>query len=289
MKSVKIGNIDVRIDSDSGFLCLTDLASVRGNAKDNMRSWMKNTQTLRFFEAWERNNSMDNVGVDFEGVFRQNRDNTFYVSASILMDIGCQGITTKRGRYGGTYCHIDWATHFANWLDPEYYVYTIRALRELTTKLYGLEQNYLTFSRQLAAKNYKMITQANNQRQIPKMPDPGTRDIIYGDSKGPVRRHLKQVDADILNLALWKMTAKQWRAKFQPEDKRANMRDFATAEELNTMASLQVILRHLQEDQYSREEMLDRLTIKAKEFVKFYCDTPEKSERLKKARKERGW
>jgi hypothetical protein len=85
------------------------------------------------------------------------------------------------------------------------------------------------------------------------------------------------------------MTAKQWRAKFQPDDMRANMRDFATTEELNTMASLQVILRHLQEDQYTREEMLDRLTVKANEFVKFYCDTPEKVERLKKTRKKRGW
>jgi hypothetical protein len=289
MKSVKIGDIDVRIDKDSGFLCITDLATIRGTANDNIRGWMKNTQTLRFFEAWERDNSADRQGVDFEEVFRQNRDQAFYISASKLIEIGCQGILVKKGRYGGTFCHLDWATHFANWFDPEYYVYTIRALRELTTRLHGLDQNYLAFSRQLAAKNYGMITQANSERHIPKLPDPGTRDIIYGDPKGPVRRHLKQVDADILNLAIWSMTAKQWRAKFQPDDKRANMRDFATSEELNTMASLQVILRHLQEDQYSSEEMLDRLTIKAKEFVKFYCDTPEKIERLKHAKKQRGW
>jgi hypothetical protein len=289
MNSVKIGDIDVRIDKESGFLCITDLASIRGTAYDNIKGWMKNTQTLRFFEAWERDNTADRKGVDFEDAFRQNRDQAFYISASKLVAMGCQGIFVKKGRWGGTFCHIDWATHFANWFDPEYYVYTIRALRELTTKLYGLDQNYLAFSRQLAAKNYKMITQANSKRHIPKLPDPGTRDIVYGDQKGPVRRHLKQVDADILNLAIWQMTAKQWRAKFQPKDKRANMRDFATAEELNTMASLQVILRHLQEDQYSREEMLDRLTIKAREFVKFYCDTPEKIDRLKKARKTRGW
>ena len=289
MNSVKIGDVDVRIEAKSGFLCLTDLAGIRGNARDNMRGWMKNTQTLRFFEAWERDNTTDKQGVDFEGVFRQNRDNTYYVSASILVELGCQGISVKRGRYGGTYCHIDWATHFANWLDPEYYVFTIRALRELTTKLYGVEQNYLAFSRQLAAKNYGMITQANSERHIPKLPDPGTRDIIYGDQRGPVRRHLKQVDADILNVALWGMTAKQWRAKFQPKNQRVNMRDFATPEELHTMASLQVILRHLQEDQYTSEEMLGRLTIKAREFIKFYCDTPEKVTRLKQARKTRGW
>jgi len=289
MKSVKIGDVDVRIDANSGFLCLTDLAGIRGNARDNMRGWMKNTQTIRFFEAWEKDNSTDKEGIDFEGVFRQNRDNSFYVSASILVEVGCQGIAVKRGRYGGTYCHIDWATHFANWLDPEYYVFTIRALRELTTRLYGKDQNYLMFSRQLAAKNYGMITEANDKRKIASPPNPMTAAVVPGDRRVSARRHLKQVDADILNLALWSMTAKQWRVKFQPDDSRVNMRDFATAEELNTMASLQVILRHLQEDQYTKEEMLDRLTIKAKEFVRFYCDTPEKKERLTAVRKKRGW
>ncbi|TXF89263.1 hypothetical protein FUA23_10960 [Neolewinella aurantiaca] len=174
-------------------------------------------------------------------------------------------------------------------MDPAFYLATLDSYINLQREVYGEDATRLRFSRELAAKNYKMITQANSERHIPKLPDPGTRDIIYGDSRGPVRRHLKQVDADILNLAIWQMTAKQWRAKFQPDDKRANMRDFATAEELNTMASLQVILRHLQEDQYTREEMLDRLTVKAREFVKFYCDTPEKLERLKRARKTRGW
>jgi hypothetical protein len=174
-------------------------------------------------------------------------------------------------------------------MDPAFYLATLDSYLDLQRTIHGEDATRLRFSRELAAKNYKMITQANNQRQIPKMPDPGTREIIYGNQKGPVRRHLKQVDADTLNLAIWSMTAKQWRAKFQPEDKRANMRDFATTEELNTMASLQVILRHLQEDQYTREEMLDRLTIKAREFVKFYCDTPEKVDRLKQAKKKRGW
>lgn len=80
---------------------------------------------------------------------------------------------------------MDWATHFANWLDPRFYVLTIRAAREYAKLVYGPEQAGLRFSRELAAKNYKLITQANSERHIPKLPDPGTRDIVYGDSKGP--------------------------------------------------------------------------------------------------------
>jgi len=287
--SIYIGELEVSIDSKSGYLCITDLAKVRGNHKDNIKGWMKNNQTIRFFEEWEKVNAVDPDTVDFSDLYLQNVDQTFYLSASKLVELGCRGIFVKRGRSGGTYCHIDWATHFANWLDPRFYVLTIRAAREYSKLVYGPEQASLRFSRELAAKNYNLITQANNERHIPKLPDPGTRDIVYGDAKGPVRRHLKQVDADLLNVAVWGMTAKQWRSKFQPKKPRANMRDFATTEELHTMSSLQVILRHLQEDQYTREEMLDRLTIKAKEFIKFYCDTEEKQARLKTARKKRGW
>jgi len=289
-RTIKIGEVDVRVDLETGYICLTDLASLRGNSTDNLKNWMRNAQSINFFEAWEQEHTPENKNLNLDE-FRVSisRDVAYVLSGAKLVNIGCAGIFVKRGRYGGTYSHIDWATHFANWFDARFYVLTIKVARELSDRVYGRDASRLRFSRELAAKNYKMITQANEERHIPKLPDPGTRDIIYGDQRGPVRRHLKQVDADILNLALWQMTAKQWRAKFHSDDKRANMRDFATAEELNTMASLQVILRHLQEDQYSREEMLDRLTVKAREFVKFYCDTPEKIERLKMAQKTRGW
>jgi hypothetical protein len=281
---------NVRHDSKTDYICITDLAKLKSDVPDDLiRNWLRNADTVDFIMEWEQLYNKDFKPVEFDGLTTKAGRNAFTLSAQKLTDIGCTGIYSKRGRYGGTYAAIQWAIHFANWMDPAFYLATLDSYLDLQRTIHGEDATRLRFSRELAAKNYKMITQANSQRQIPKMPDPGTRDIIYGDQKGPVRRHLKQVDADTLNLALWQMTAKQWRAKFQPDDMRANMRDFATTEELNTMASLQVILRHLQEDQYTREEMLDRLTVKANEFVKFYCDTPEKVERLKKTRKKRGW
>ncbi|WP_020570799.1 KilA-N domain-containing protein [Neolewinella persica] len=288
--SIVVKGNDVRHDPKSDFICITDLAKLKGDEPDVLiANWLRTADTVDFIQEWEQLYNVNFKPVEFDRFTKKAGRNAFRLSAKNLMEIGCIGIYSKRGRNGGTYAAIQWAIHFANWMDPAFYLATLDSYIDLQRTVYGEDATRLRFSRELAAKNYKMITQANSQRQIPNPPDPHTRDIIYGDRKSTLRRHLKQVDADILNLALWKMTAKQWRARFQPKDKRANMRDFATTEELNTMASLQVILRHLQEDQYSREEMLDRLTIKAKEFIKFYCDTPEKIERLKQVQKQRNW
>ena len=289
-RTIKIGEVDVRVDLETGFICLTDLASLRGNSTDNLKNWMRNAQSINFFEAWEQEHTPENKNLNLDQ-FRLSisRDVAYVLSGAKLVNIGCAGIFVQRGRYGGTYCHIDWATHFANWFDARFYVLTIKVARELSDRVYGREASQLRFSRDLAAKNYNLLTQANDEREIPRIPDPRTRNVVSGDQEAPVRRHLKQVDADILNVALWGMTAKQWRSKHQPDDPRANMRDFATTEELHTVASLQVILRHFQEDQYTRKEMLARLTIKAREFIKFYCDTPEKEDTLELAREKRGW
>ena len=281
---------NVRQDIKSGFICLTDLAKLKDDEPDILiANWMRTADTVDFILEWEQLYNPEFKPVEFDRLTKKAGRNAFRLSAKSLQEIGCIGIYSKRGRYGGTYAAVQWAIHFANWMDPAFYLATLDSYLNMQKMLHGEEATRLRFSRELAAKNYKMVTQANNERHIPKLPDPGTRDIVYGDQRGPVRRHLKQVDADILNVALWGMTAKQWRAKFQPKNQRVNMRDFATPEELHTMASLQVILRHLQEDQYTSEEMLGRLTIKAREFIKFYCDTPEKVARLKKTRKTRGW
>lgn len=288
--SIIVKGTKVRHDSKNDFICITDLAKLKDDEPDVLiANWLRTADTVDFIQEWEQLYNANFKPVEFDRFTKKAGRNAFRLSAKTLMEIGCIGIYSKRGRSGGTYAAIQWAIHFANWMDPAFYLATLDSYIDLQRSVYGEEATRLRFSRELAAKNYRMITQANSQRQIPKPPDPGTRDVIYGDSKSPVRRHLKQVDADILNLAIWNMTAKQWRAKFQPADSRANMRDFATSEELNTMASLQVILRHLQEDQYTREEMLDRLTVKAQEFIHFYCDTEEKQQRLKLARKKRGW
>jgi hypothetical protein len=85
------------------------------------------------------------------------------------------------------------------------------------------------------------------------------------------------------------MTAKAWRGKHGVNNSKVNMRDFATAEELQVVSGLQHLMRNWQEDQYTRDEMLQRAILKGKELIKFYCDTEKKVADLKAARKKRGW
>ncbi|TXF89261.1 KilA-N domain-containing protein [Neolewinella aurantiaca] len=291
LKHVMIGDIKVRIDHESGFLCVTDLAGIRGDSTDNIKNWMKNTQTIQFFEAWERDNSTEPETIDFQSIYDKNRDQAYRLSATQLVDFGCQGIFVRRGRHGGTFCHIDWATHFANWFDPEYYVYTIRAGREMYNLLYGMDQNYLRFSRQLAAKNYGLVNEANQKRRYPQLPLPHTKNHVPGQGDEILLLRLQQqVDADILNLALWEMTALDWRTRFSELAKgNKNMRDYATTEELETMSALQIVMRELQDHQYSATEKLQHLRDRAVDLLKFYCDTPQKEDTLELARQKRGW
>lgn len=289
MKRIPIGESHIRIDEESGFLCITDMAGVIGNAHDNIKNWMRLGSTIEFFQAWEFHNNPTFEIAGYEQLRKESTSNTFKLSASRLIGIGAIGIFVKRGRYGGTFCHIDWATHFANWLDPHFYVLTLKTARELSDRIYGRDKAYLRFSRELAAKNYGLITEKNSKRDIPKLPKPRTKDKVVGGHKKIVHRHLKQADADVINVAIWGMTAKAWRSQHGVNNAKVNMRDFATAEELQVVSGLQHLMRNWQEDQYTREEMLQRALLKARELMKFYCDTEKKVTDLKAARKKRGW
>jgi hypothetical protein len=286
--TIKIGDVNVRIDDDSGYFCITDLASLRGRARDNIKNWMQNAQTINFFEAWEQIHVPANQTLNLD-TFRLalSRDVAYSMSASRLIDAGCQGIFVQLGRYGGTYCHIDWATHFANWFDAFFYVRTLMAVRQLSDRVYGRDAARLRFSRDLASQSYGLITNAVDQSALP---DPATKHVVRAKQEDSmVQRYLNQVSADIINLALWEMTALEWRTQFPPEKPRQNMRDFATAEELLVVNALQVLMHDLQQANTSPEEMLEHLSLRAQQLLAHYCATEEQQYILEKAREKRGW
>lgn len=179
---------------------------------------MRNANSVAFFEAWE---AMHNPGFnpfEFEGIKKGVGTNAYYISASDLIAVGCTGIEVRRGRYGGTYCAPDWAIHFANWLDARFYVATIHAYRVFSQQIYGQDFHLKRFTRELAAENYKLAT-GSALKGLPEAADQ------------LVEKRVASVEADILNLALWGMTAREWRIKFPQRDQRKNMRDYATPEE----------------------------------------------------------
>ena len=286
-----IDDHNVRVDEKSGFVNITDLAKLKSsaNSSDLLRNWMRTRATINFFYEWELFNDADFKTVEFDGFKNRAGDNDFFISVRDLVQAGATGIYAKAGRYGGTYAHIDWAIHFANWMDPRFYVLTINAFRQMSDYFVGRNALHHRFSRELAAKNYNLITQQNERMRLDAPADPLTRNVVPAAGDSMVRRYLNQVDADIINLAAFGMTALDWRSRFPPTDTRKSMRDFATAEELLVVNALQIELRVLQEDHYTAEEKLHRLRDKAEELLTFYCDTEEKQHVLAIAREKRGW
>ena len=245
MANVIIGAENVRIDDKSGFVCLTDMSKLKGDSALHIQNWMRNANSVAFFQAWEQIHNAQFNYLEFEVIKKGVGQNSFTLSVKDLISAGCTGIEARRGRFGGTYAHIDWAVHFANWLDPNFYVMTVAAFRQMNDALLGRQHLEQRFARELAAETYPLVTGAALSALPP------AADALF-------EKRIASVEADILNLALWGMTAQEWRIKLPQSDARKNMRDYATPEELKTLSALQVLSQEMHENGYSSEERLDR-------------------------------
>jgi len=232
MSNITIHTEEVKIDDKSGFVCITDLAKLKDSDTSRiMDRWMRTTSSIQFFQSWENFHCKNSNPPDFGEFKSRSGENTFSLSVSELVAAGATGIHAKRGRYGGTYAHIDWAIHFANWLDPDFYVMTVAAFRQMNDALMGRDHLEKRFARELAAETYPLVTGAALSALPP------AADALF-------EKRIASVEADILNLALWGMTAQEWRIKFPQSDARKNMRDYATPEELKALSALQLLSRH---------------------------------------------
>ncbi len=277
MSKVTVHTEDVKVDDKSGFVCLTDLAKLKDpDTSRIIGRWMRTSSAIQFFQSWENFHCQNFKPPDFGGFKSRAGENTFSLSVSELVDAGATGIYAKRGRGGGTYAHIDWAIHFANWLDPDFYVMTVAAFRQMNDALFGRENLEKRFARELAAETYPLVTGAALSALPP------AADALF-------EKRIASVEADILNLAVWGMTAQEWRIKFPQSDARKNMRDYATPEELKTLSALQVLSQEMHENGYSSEERLDRLRAKAEELMRVFCAKAEKQDLLLLAQHKRGW
>jgi hypothetical protein len=278
MANLIIEDTEVRIDDETAYVCITDIANLKRGGKENIKSWMRLFGSVEFFIAWERKHNSNFKEGDFAPFRNEAGSNTFHLSASELVEAGAIGIFVKRGRYGGTYCAPQWAIHFANWLDADFYLQTVDAYLYYSELNQGKYAQLQRFSRELAGENLKLVTQAAF-KQLPESAD------------GLFKRHIASVESDLLNLSMWGMTAQEWRIKFPDQftNEKGNMREYATPEELKTLASLEVLSQEMQQTGYSSEERLDRLRIKAQELLEHYCSSDDKIAVLTLARHKRGW
>lgn len=227
MKKMIVQNtvISVVTINDEDYLCLTDMI----RAKDGdffISDWLRNRNTLEYLGIWEQvYNPVFNYG-EFAVIKNQSGLNRFKISVKEYVErTKAIGLMAKAGRYGGTYAHKDIAFEFAMWISPEFKIYMIKEFQRLKAE----EQKQLgwTAKRELAKINYRIHTDAIQHNLIPKEVTPAQASIIYAE------------EADVLNVALFGMTARQWR-EANP-DLKGNIRDYATINELICLSNMESI------------------------------------------------
>lgn len=211
-----------KINNDD-YICLTDMLK----AKDGdffFSNWLRNRNTVEFLGIWERVYNPNFNCAEFDIIKSQAGLNSFRLSAKEWMEkTNAVGIIAKAGRYGGTYAHKDIAFEFAMWISPEFKVYLIREFQRLKAE----EQKQLGWSakRELSKINYRIHTDAIQQNLIPPTLDKRRAAFIYAS------------EADVLNVAMFGMTAQEWREKHP--DEKGNIRDYASINELICLSNLE--------------------------------------------------
>lgn len=218
--------ITTRFDQD--YISLTDMVKNFEGGSALIEQWLKNKDTVLFLGVWEQINNPDFNSPEFEGIKNEAGRNSFYLSAKKWSDTtGAIGLYARAGRYGGTYAHKDIAFEFGSWLSPEFKLYLIKEFQRLKdeeAKVLSLEWS---FQRTLAKVNYRIHTDAIKEHLIPTQLTKAQIVSVYAS------------EADLLNMALFGVTAAQWR-QANPEHK-GNIRDMATLEQLVVLSNLESI------------------------------------------------
>lgn len=248
MSKIKVLEQEVTITSvkDEDYISLTDIARYKntGYTDDLIRNWLRNRNTLEFLGIWERLNNPAFNPVEFDGIKKQAGLNSFTLTPKQWIGLtGAIGITSKAGRYGGTYAHKDIAFEFASWVSVEFKLYLIKEfqrLKEDERKTLGWD-----IRRNLAKINYRIHTDAIQQHLIP------------ATLTAKQTAHVYASEADVLNLALFGQTAAQWRDA-NPDNK-GNMRDEADVTQLVCLSNLENLNALFIAEGLSQKERLERL------------------------------
>ena len=222
--------INIKNINELDYISLTDIARSKNSdePKDVVKNWLRNKNTIEFLGLWEQINNPNFKGVEFDTFKNEAGLNSFTLSpAKWCEKTNAIGIITKSGRYGGTYAHKDIAFEFASWISAEFKLFLIKEFQRLKEEEILNRSLEWDLTRSLTKINYKIHIDTIKEHIVPKIVDTSKINFIYAN------------EADILNVVLFGMTTKEFREK--NPNKKGNLRDFATVEQLVVLSNLESI------------------------------------------------
>jgi hypothetical protein len=233
MSKAKTATIDVQgtaitvVAKEHGdYISLTEMVRNFEGGRALIEQWLRNKDTVLFLGVWERINNPGFNSLEFEGIRNEAGRNSFFLSAESWAErTRAKGLIASAGRYGGTFAHADIAFEFGSWLSPEFKLYLIKEFQRLKDDENRRLSLAWNLNRTLSKLNYRIHTDAVKAHLIPPEVTPAQAAFTYA------------TEADLLNVALFGHTARQWRDTNPKLE--GNVRDYASVEQLLVLANME--------------------------------------------------
>ena len=249
-KKINVQGIDVVLyeNNNEDYISLTDIARYKddSNTDDIIKNWLRNRNTVELLGFWETMYNPNFKPVEFDGFRKQAGLNSFVLTPKKWIEsTNAIGIVSKSGRYGGTFAHKDIALEFASWISIEFKLFIIKEFQRLKEDENSRLQLEWNLQRTISKINYRIHTDAIKENLIPSEITNKQSNLVYAN------------EADLLNVALFGLTAKEWRDT--NTDKNGNIRDYANLEQLVVLSNLESINALLIQQGLSQSERLIQL------------------------------
>ena len=228
------------------YICITDIAKFKNPdaPADIIKNWLRSKNTIELLGLWEKLNNPNFKLVEFDQFRNEAGYNHFVLSPQKWIETtNAIGLQSKSGRYGGTFAHVDIALEFASWVSVEFKFYLIKEFQYLKNQ--QAKELDWNIKRKLTKINYRIHTDAIKENLIPEYLTPQQISYVYAN------------EADVLNMALFGKTAKQWRD--ENPDEKGNIRDYANISQLVCLSNLENLNAHFISEGHEARQRLKKL------------------------------